>query len=154
VVDAVIISAFWDGTMCHSLVHKLGREQSKTTKVLLNIATRHALGEEAVGAAFTLVNVGAAAGGGQTTPTSTTVKRIKKGAKGEKKGQKRCLCRLSSVTNNGNEEVEDSDEECVVIAKCDFKWCTRPPKDHFKKILGAACPHHRTPSSTNSGTIP
>jgi hypothetical protein len=46
VVDAVIISAFWDGTMCHSLVHKLGREQSKTTKVLLNIATRHASGEE------------------------------------------------------------------------------------------------------------
>jgi hypothetical protein len=64
---------------------------------------------------------------------------------GGKKGQKRHLGRLASVTNNGNVEVEDSNEECVVIAEHDFKRCTRPPKDHFEKILEAACPHHPYP---------
>jgi hypothetical protein len=33
-------------------VHDLDRDQPKTTKELLNIATRHASGEEAVGAIF------------------------------------------------------------------------------------------------------
>jgi hypothetical protein len=40
------------------LVHELSREQQKTTKVLLDIATRYALGEEAVEAAFTSVEAG------------------------------------------------------------------------------------------------
>jgi hypothetical protein len=110
VADADVISAFWDATACHSLVHELGREHPKTTKVLLDIATRHTLGEESVGATFTLVNVGAAAGGDRTTPTSTTVKITKKGAKGGKEGQKHRSCPLVSVTNNSIEEVEDSDE--------------------------------------------
>jgi len=35
-----------------SLVHKLGRKGLRTTKELLDIATSHALGEEAVGAIF------------------------------------------------------------------------------------------------------
>jgi hypothetical protein len=68
VADADIASAFWDGIMCHSLVHELSREQPKTTKELLNIATRHASGEEAVGANFTLAKEGVAIGGGQTAP--------------------------------------------------------------------------------------
>ena len=34
------------------LVHKLGRKGSRTTKELLDIATSHASGEEAVGAIF------------------------------------------------------------------------------------------------------
>jgi hypothetical protein len=33
-------------------VHELGQDQPKTTKKLLNIATRHASGEEVVGAIF------------------------------------------------------------------------------------------------------
>jgi hypothetical protein len=74
--------------------------------------------------------------------TSTTVKSTKKGAKGEKKGQKCHPRHLTLVTNNCNEEVEDSDEECVAIAERDFKRCTRPPKDHFKMIHEATCPHH------------
>jgi hypothetical protein len=58
VADADIISTFWDDTMCRSLVHELSREQQKTTKVLLDIATRYTLGEEAVEAAFTSVEAG------------------------------------------------------------------------------------------------
>ena len=40
------------GTTCESLVHKLGCKGPQTTKELLNIATSHASGEEAVGAIF------------------------------------------------------------------------------------------------------
>jgi hypothetical protein len=39
VVDVDIVSAFWDGTTCRSLFHELGREQLKTVKELLDIAT-------------------------------------------------------------------------------------------------------------------
>ena len=52
VVDADIIRAFLSKTTCESLVHKLGRKGPRTTKELLNIATSHASGEEAVGAIF------------------------------------------------------------------------------------------------------
>jgi hypothetical protein len=141
VPDADVISTFWDGATCRSFVH----EQPKTTKALLDIAIRHASCEEAVEATFTLVNVGAATGGGRIAPTSTTVKSTKKGAKDGKKGQKCRPCHLTSVTDNSNEGVKDSDEECVATTECDFKRCTRPPKDHFEKILEAVCPHHPYP---------
>jgi hypothetical protein len=49
------------------------------------------------------------------------------------------------VTNNDNEEVENSDKECMVTTECNFKRCTRPPKDYFEKILEVACPHHPYP---------
>ena len=39
-------------TTCESLVHKMGCKGPRTTKELLNIATNHALGEEAVGVIF------------------------------------------------------------------------------------------------------
>jgi hypothetical protein len=51
------------------------------------------------------------------------------------------------VTNNGStrEKVEGSDEEFVASVERDFKRRTLPPKDHFKKVLEAACPHHPYP---------
>jgi hypothetical protein len=48
--------------MCRTLVHELGHEQPKTTEELLDISTRHAYSEAAVGAAFILGNVGAKGG--------------------------------------------------------------------------------------------
>jgi hypothetical protein len=86
VANADIISAFWDGMTYHTLVHELSLEQPKITKELLDIATRHASGEEAVGAAFVLGDAEAVANGGQVIPTKATVKGIQKGAKGSKKG--------------------------------------------------------------------
>ena len=47
-----MIGAFLSGTTYKSLVHKLGRRGPRTTKDLLDIATSHASGEEAVGAVF------------------------------------------------------------------------------------------------------
>ena len=47
-----MIGAFLSETTCESLVHKLGCKGPRTSKELLDIATSHASGEEAVGAIF------------------------------------------------------------------------------------------------------
>jgi hypothetical protein len=52
VTDADVILAFWCGTTCGTLVHELSHDQPNTTRELLDIATRHASGEEVVGDAF------------------------------------------------------------------------------------------------------
>jgi hypothetical protein len=44
VADADVILTFWDDMTFRTLVHELGREQPKTTKELLDITTRDALG--------------------------------------------------------------------------------------------------------------
>jgi hypothetical protein len=102
---------------------------------------------EAVGAAFTLAEAGATVSGGRTTPPNITVRGTKKGGKGGKKGQKRHPRRLTATVNNSNTgmEIENSDKEFIVVAEHDFKRRTRSPKDHFKKILEAAYPHHPYP---------
>ena len=52
VTDVDVIGVFLSGTTYESLVHKLGHKGPQTTKELLNVATSHALGKEAVGAIF------------------------------------------------------------------------------------------------------
>ena len=52
VVDADVMSAFLSGTICESLIHKLGCMKPRTTRDLLDVATNHASGEEAVRAVF------------------------------------------------------------------------------------------------------
>jgi hypothetical protein len=49
VADGDVISMFWHGTMCRPLVHELSCDQPNTTKVLFDITTQHASGEEVVG---------------------------------------------------------------------------------------------------------
>jgi hypothetical protein len=71
---------------CHTLVHKLYREQLKTTKELLNMTTPHASGKDAVGATFIIRNMGMATDSGWAMPTRTTTKSTRKGAKGREKG--------------------------------------------------------------------
>ena len=43
---------FLSGTTCESLIHKLGYLKPRTTYDLLDVATNHASGEEAVGVVF------------------------------------------------------------------------------------------------------
>jgi hypothetical protein len=50
--DADVISTFLSDTSYGTLVHELDRDQPKTTKELLDIATQHAFSEEAVKAVF------------------------------------------------------------------------------------------------------
>jgi hypothetical protein len=52
VSDTDVISTFELGTSCKTLVHELSRDQLKTTKELLDIATQHAFGEYVVEAVF------------------------------------------------------------------------------------------------------
>jgi hypothetical protein len=122
VADADIISTFWDGMMCHALVHELSREPSKTTKELLDIATRHASSEEAVRATFILGNTKAAASGGRAAPSKATTKSVRKGAKGDKKGQKRRPRHVTVAASNdvGDEKADDSDEGYVTATEHDF----------------------------------
>jgi hypothetical protein len=105
VADADIVLPFCDGTTCCSLVHELGCEQPKTTKELLNITTRHASGEEVVGTTFTLVSTDTATGGGRATPTSTTTRSTKKGAKGRKKGQNLQLREVQKAAVSANQAL-------------------------------------------------
>jgi hypothetical protein len=51
ITDADVISTFLSRTT-NALVHKLGQKSLRTTKELLDIATSHAFGQDAVGAIF------------------------------------------------------------------------------------------------------
>ena len=52
VVDTDIISAFLSWTNYESLIHKLGCLKPRTNRDLLDVATNHTSGEEAVEAVF------------------------------------------------------------------------------------------------------
>jgi hypothetical protein len=88
-----------------------------------------------------------ATGGGRVVPAKGEVKSPKKGTKVGKKGQKRWPHHLAIVASDGSgrAEADDSGEGFVVTAECDFKLWARPLKDHFKKLLEVACPHHPYP---------
>jgi hypothetical protein len=129
------------------LVHELDRDQSNDTKELLAIATRHASGEEAVGAIFILADVKTVPGGSRATPSKATDKSIKKGVKGSKKEEKWCP-RQVVVTTSGNDddkEADDFDEGYVAATKHDFKRQVWQSKDHFEKLHKAACSNHTYP---------
>jgi hypothetical protein len=129
---------------CHTKVHELGHEQPKTSKELLDIATRYASCEEAVGATFILGNTKAATSGSQAAPSKATIKGAKKGSK---KGQKQCPQRITVVVsiNGDDEKVDNSSEECVVATLRNFKRQMWQPKDHFEKLLDVICPTHSYP---------
>jgi hypothetical protein len=73
-----------------TLQHELGRDQLKATKELVDIATRHAFGEEAIGLVFVQGDGKMVPSGNRGAPPNATVKCTKRSAKGRKKGQKRC----------------------------------------------------------------
>jgi len=89
VADAEVISTFSSGTSDKALVHKIGCKNPRSAKELLDIATRHASGDDAVGAIFTgSTDKGKAkrdeeaAGGSSSRPA----KKNKKDVKGKRKG--------------------------------------------------------------------
>jgi hypothetical protein len=67
--------------MCRPLVHELSCDQPNTTKVLFDITTQHASGEEVVGAAFILGDGKTVPGGRRVVSSKATCKGAKKGAK-------------------------------------------------------------------------
>jgi hypothetical protein len=89
IYDTDVISTFWCSTNYQTLVHELGCDQPKTRKELLDIATRHASGEEAIGVVFMLRSAKAAPSGGRRAPTKATNKGARRGARSDKGGPKR-----------------------------------------------------------------
>jgi hypothetical protein len=85
IYDVDVISAFWSDTNCQTLVHELRHDQPKITNELLDIATRHASGDEVAGAIFVQSSGKAAPDGSRGVPPKTNNKGTKRAPK-EKKG--------------------------------------------------------------------
>jgi hypothetical protein len=75
-------------------------------------------------------------------PPNVVDQGAKKGTKGSKKRQK---WHPRRVVVADEKKVDDSDKEYVAAAECGFKSQVRPPTDHFKRLLEAACPNHTYP---------
>jgi hypothetical protein len=104
-------------------VHELRCDQLNTTKELLDIATWHTSGEEAVGAAYILGYEKTAASGSWTAPSKATIKGARKGAKGKKKGLKRHprWVVVATSSNDDDKEEDDSDKEYVTAIERGIK---------------------------------
>jgi hypothetical protein len=150
ICDADIISAFWSSTSCRTLVNELDRDQPKTTKELLDIATKNASCEEAVGAVFVQGDGKAAPSGNRGAPLKAAGKGAKRSAKGNKRGPKRwpqCIAVVTSCDRGDNDkEADNSDEELVAAAERNFKLQAWQPVDHFEKLLEATYPTHAYPT--------
>jgi hypothetical protein len=79
-------ATFWSGTTYQTLVHKCSREQPKTTKELLDITTRHASSEEAVGVVFIQSSGKAALNGGRGASNTATDKGTKRASRAITRG--------------------------------------------------------------------
>jgi hypothetical protein len=87
IYDADSISAFWSRMNCRTLVHELSCNLLKTTKKLLDIATRHASSEEAARAIFIQGDRKVAPIGGRGVPLKADDKGMKRSAKSDKRRQ-------------------------------------------------------------------
>jgi hypothetical protein len=116
-------------------LHELGREQLKTTKELLDITTRHASGEEAVGSVFKQSSGKAATGSSWGASTVATNKGTKRGIKSNKRGPRRWPQQVTVTASCGEDNIgkdaSDSDKELVAVTEGDFKHQVLLPVDHF-----------------------
>jgi hypothetical protein len=120
VADDDVIGAFLLGTTCESLVHKLGRKGPRTTKELLNIATSHTSGEQAVGAVF-------------DCPRG----KVKQDEDAGKGASNRSSKKKSKQRHGGS-----------LMAAAERKGKKVPAEgtpDHFKKLLQGPCLNHAYP---------
>ena len=102
------------------MVHKLGRKGPRTTKELLDIATSHASGEEAIGAIFD---------------------RLKGKAKRDEDA-------VEGASNCPNKKKDKQRHEVSLVASADRKGGRKPTEgtpDHFEKLLEGPCPNHAFP---------
>ena len=125
VVDADVVGAFLSGTTCEALIHELGRNCPRTARELLDVATSHASGEEAVGALLH-----------HTTPEKGKGKRSDGGAGEGASGSK---------PNKKNKSRLSGEPLVAVTGK---KGAKRPAKElsnHFEKKWNGPCPNHEFP---------
>jgi hypothetical protein len=125
--DNDVISAFQNGTTCTSLIHQLGRRMPRMTRELLDIASNHADGEEAVAATL-------------NTPQGKGKQVVDQG--------EGTSSRFKKKKKNGNRHRDDNFVAAVEHKTSHPKGNSgkpAPTKDHFEKLLDAPCPHHEVP---------
>ena len=115
--------AFLSGTNCESLIHKLGCLKPRTTHDLLDVATNHASGKEAIGAVFS--------------------------GDRDKGKPKRADPDEGPSTQRGKKNKKDwhrSDNTALVVAA---DRTPRQPQqglpNHFNKLMDGPCPNHAYP---------
>ena len=115
-----VISAFLFGTNCESLIHKLGHLKPRTTRDLLDVATNHASGEEAVGAVFN---------GGRDQGKAKHVDPDE--GPSTQRGKK------------NKKDLRRSDNAALVAAADPTpRQPQQGPPDHFNKLMDSPCPNH------------
>jgi hypothetical protein len=119
--DADVISAFSFGTRCKSLIHKLGRKKPRTTKELLDLATDHADGEEAVAAILTRPRRDDQ--DDDDVPETSSGRQKRKG-----KAKRRRDGDLVAAADRRAQKPRDGQK-----------------KDHFEKLLESPCTNHEGP---------
>jgi hypothetical protein len=126
--DNDVISAFQNGMTCTSLIHRLGCHTPRTTRELLDITSNHAYGEEAVTA---MLNTPQGKGKQVVDHGEETSSCFKK----KKKKNDKC-CRDDNLVAAVERKASRAKGNPATPG---------PPKDHFKKLLDALCPHHGVP---------
>jgi hypothetical protein len=125
--DNDAISAFQNGTTCTSLIHRLGRRMSCTTRELLDITSNHADGEEAVAATLNAPQGKGKKVVDQGEGMSSRFKKKKKNDKRRRDDNFVAMVERKASRTKGNQGKP------------------APTRDHFDKLLDALCPHHEVP---------
>jgi hypothetical protein len=102
------------------------------------------------------VEVVVTAGGGQTALPSIIVVSTRKGAKGMKKDQKRCLRHPAAVMNNSSvmEKLKALTRSLWHRPDAISSYALSHPRTISRKFLKQFVLTTRIPSGTNSGTAP
>jgi hypothetical protein len=125
--DNDAISAFRNGTMCTSLIHRPGRRMPRTTRELLDITSNHADGEEVVA---TTLNTPQGKGKQVMDHDEGTSSRFKKKKKNDKR---RCDDNFVAVVERKTSRPKGNPTKPA------------PTKDHFERLLDVLCPQHEVP---------
>jgi len=122
--DADVVSAFRFGTTCTTLIHKLGRKKPRSTRELLDIATDHADGEEAVAAVLEPQD--------KDGKTKDEVRTSRPARPDKKKGKdkRRHDDNMVAAVNQARKAPKPSRDQ---------------PKDYFEKLLESPCTNHEGP---------
>jgi hypothetical protein len=125
--DNDAISAFQNGTTCTSLIHRLGSRMPRTTQELLDIASNHADGEEAV--AVTL-----------NTPQGKGKQVVDHG-----EGTSSCFKKKKKKNKCRRDDYFVAAVEHKASRPKGNPGKPAPTRDHFEKLLDAPCPHYEVP---------
>jgi hypothetical protein len=120
------ISVFQNGTTCTSLIHRLGHRMSRTTRELLDIASNHADGKEAVAA------------------TLNTPQGKRKQVVDHAEGTSSCFKKKKNDKRRRDDNFVATVERKTSRPKGN-PGKPAPTRDHFEELLDASCPHHEVP---------